>query len=91
MPKRGTLAVGLDRQPATNFTVEGTERMGNGTAATTGPAAFVFARFGGTADSRIQLPQRTLTVSELFPGETVTFPFDELTGAARESLSACFR
>ena len=32
------------------------------------------------------VPARTLTVSELFPGETVTFPFDELTGAARQSL-----
>ena len=91
-PKRGTLVVGFDGQPATRFTVEGTERMGNGTAATTGPAAFVFAQGTAGADAaHLPLPARALTVSELFPGETVTFPFDELTGAARQSLSACFR
>lgn len=87
-PKRGTLVVGFDGRSATRFTVEGTERMGNGTSATTGPAAFVFA---ATKNEPITLPSSTLTISELFPGETVTFPFAELTGAARQSLSACFR
>jgi len=86
--KRGTLSVAADRAPAARFTVEGTERMGNGTSATTGPAAFVFAQTKGGA---IALPTRTLTVSELFPGETVTFPFDQLTKTARESLASCFR
>jgi hypothetical protein len=89
--KRGTLAVSLDGQPATTYTVEGTERMGNGTSAVTGPAAFVFARFGGSADARIALPRRTLEASQLFAGETATFPFDQLTPSAREALSACFR
>ena len=64
--------------------------MGNGTSVITGPAAFVVARFG-SGDSRIELPKRTLTVSELFAGETVTFPFDELNNAARNALSACFK
>jgi hypothetical protein len=65
--------------------------MGNGGDVMTGPAAFVFARFGGSADSRIQLPTRSLTASQLFAGETVTFPFDELSKSARQALSACFR
>ena len=91
IPKEGPLAVSVDGRPVTMFKVEGKERMGNGNPVTTGPAAFVFARFGGTADARIQLPQRTLTVGELFAGETVTFPFDQLTRSAREALSACFR
>jgi hypothetical protein len=90
-PKRGTLAIALDGQTATTYTVDGTERMGNGASVTTGPAAFVFARFGGSADSRIPLPRRTLTASQLFPGETVSFPFDQLTASAREALSTCFR
>jgi hypothetical protein len=90
-PKRGTLAVSLDGQPPATYTVDGTERMGNGGAVTTGPAAFALARFGGSADARIPLPRRTLTASQLFAGETVTFPFDQLTPAAREALSACFR
>jgi hypothetical protein len=91
IPKEGPLAVSVDGRPVTMFKVEGKERMGNGNPVTTGPAAFVFARFGGTADARIQLPRRTLTVGELFAGETVTFPFDQLTRSAREALSACFR
>jgi len=89
VPKRGTLAVAIDGKPATSYTVDGTERMGNGTTATTGPAAFVIARFGG--GTRIELPKRTLTATGLFAGETVTFPFDELAKPARESLSACFK
>lgn len=87
-PKRGTLSVAFDARPAASFTVQGTERMGNGTSTTTGPAAFVFAR---TKNEAITLPTRTLTVSALFPGETVAFPFDALSPAARGALSACFR
>ena len=89
--KRGHARGCARREPATTYTVEGTERMGNGTSVTTGPAAFVFARFGGTVGSRIELPKRTLTASQLFAGEAVTFPFDQLTKSAREALSTCFR
>ena len=90
LPKRGTLAVALDGKPPAAYPVEGTERMGNGTTTTTGPAAFVIARFGGSG-SRIELPKRTLTATGLFAGETVTFPFDELATPARQALSGCFK
>ena len=90
IPKEGTLSVAYDGKPATAFTGAGKERMGNGGEVMTGPAAFTFARFGGSRDSRIPLPSRTLTIGELFAGETVTFPFDQLTTSAREALSACF-
>ena len=90
LPKRGTLSVALDGKPPAAYMVEGTERMGNGTASTSGPAAFVIARFGGRS-SRIELPKRTLTATGLFAGETVTFPFDELAKPAREALSGCFK
>jgi len=90
LPKRGTLSVALDGKPPAAYPVEGTERMGNGTTTTSGPAAFVIARFGGSG-SRIELPKRTLAASGLFAGETVTFPFDELATPARQALSACFR
>ena len=90
LPTRGTLSVAVDAKPPTAYTVEGTERMGNGTAATTGPAAFVIARFGGSG-ARIELPKRTLTATGLFAGETVTFPFDELAKPARQALSTCFQ
>jgi hypothetical protein len=90
LPKRGTLSVALDGKPPAVYMVEGTERMGNGTAATTGPAAFVIARFGGSG-ARIELPKRTLTATGLFAGETVMFPFDELANPARQALSSCFK
>ena len=90
VPKRGTLSVAMDGRPPADYTVDGTERMGNGTASTSGPAAFVIARFGG-GGSRIELPKRTLTATGLFAGEAVTFPFDELAKPARDALSTCFR
>jgi hypothetical protein len=34
-------------------------------------------------------PRKTLTISELFPGETVSFPFDELA-TAWQSFASCF-
>jgi hypothetical protein len=91
IPKEGPLAVAVDDRPETMFRVEGKERMGDGQPVTTGPAAFVFARFGGAPDSRLELPKRTLTVSGLFAGERVTFPFDQLTASARQALADCFR
>jgi hypothetical protein len=36
------------------------------------------------------LPAQTLTISDLFPDETVVFPFDRLSLTAREGLSTCF-
>ena len=90
LPKRGTLSVAVDGKPPADYTVDGTERMGNGTSSTSGPAAFVIARFGGSS-SKIELPKRTLTASGLFAGESVTFPFDQLTKSAHEALSTCFR
>jgi hypothetical protein len=90
VPKTGTLSVALDGKPPSEYTVAGTERMGNGTSATSGPAAFVFARFGGSG-TPIELPKRSLAASGLFAGETVTFPFDELANPGRQALSPCFR
>jgi hypothetical protein len=31
-----------------------------------------------------------LTISNLFPGETVVFPFDDLSEGVRRDLSGCF-
>jgi hypothetical protein len=36
------------------------------------------------------LPQKTLTITDLFPGETVVFPLDELEQADRRQLAVCF-
>ncbi len=58
------------------------ETMGNGSAVTTGLAS---ARIRGA------LPARTLTISDLFPGEAVTFPMDTLEPQARRQLESCWQ
>jgi hypothetical protein len=56
------------------------EKMGNGTAGTSGLAAALL---------HAPLPLNTLTVTDLFPGETVVFPFDDLDQVARRQLAVC--
>ena len=92
IPKRGTLTVAADEQAAVAHTVEGTETMGNGSTGTTGHAAAILVRSTpASSGSTAALPSRSLTVGGLFPGETVRFPFGDMTAADRGSLSACFR
>jgi hypothetical protein len=35
------------------------------------------------------LPEKTLTITGLFPGETVVFPFGELDQVYRRQLAVC--
>jgi hypothetical protein len=82
------ISVAADADAPVRYIVEGHETMGNGakkadgTENRTGPAATVL--------KGMQLPARTLTISSLFPNETVVFSFDGLAEAARRELSACF-
>jgi len=82
------ISVAADADDPFRYIVEGHETMGNGaknadgTENTTGPAATVL--------KGMQLPARTLTISSVFPDETVVFSFDGLAEAARHELSACF-
>ena len=82
VPKAGTLSAVVDGNPPVNYKVDGAEKMGNGSQATAGPAALSLAP--------AMLPSRTLTIGNLFPDETVVFPFGDLPQAARQSLPACF-
>ena len=82
-PNGQVLSAAADGKPLLTYKVEGTEKMGNGTNGTSGPGSAVL----GVKE----LPAQTLTIDHLFPGETVAFPFDKLTPAARQALSACFR
>jgi hypothetical protein len=42
-------------------------------------------------ESVMPLPAQTLTISNLFPDETVVFPFGGLTQTVRQTLSMCFK
>jgi hypothetical protein len=83
VPQNGRLisAVADGKTPMT-YNVEGTEKMGNGTAGTSGPGSVVLRA--------MPLPSQTLTIGNVFPDQRVVFPFSKLTSAARQALSTCF-
>jgi hypothetical protein len=82
VPKNGNqMQTMVDGKPSFQWTVEGAESMGNGQAGTSGP---------GAVSLKASLPKDRLSVTGLFPDETVVFPFGELDKKARRELSACF-
>ena len=80
-PRNGTVKASVDGGSPVGYKVAGTETMGNGSAGTTGHAAVTL--------EGLPWPGRTLTISELFPGETVVFPFEQLA-PDRQALAECF-
>ena len=76
-----TFSVSADGNAGIPHRLEGKEeRMGNGTSASTGLAAAVL---------KAPLPQQMLTITDLFPGETVVFPLSELDPADHHQLGVC--
>ena len=80
-PRNGTVRASVDGGVPMGYKVEGTEKMGNGSAGITGHAAVMLAG--------LPWPRKTLTVSDLFPGETVVFPFEQLA-PDWPAFAACF-
>lgn len=76
-----TFMVSADGSEGFPHRLEGRERMGNGSAGTTGQAS---------ATLKVPFPGKTLTVVGLFPGETVAFPVGGLDGGTRSELAGCF-
>jgi len=90
--RSGTLAASVDGNAAMQFRVEGTEKMGNGSGVVLhGLAALLLAETKrGVAATGLPFPAETLTISELFPGETATFSFANLPKDAQQQFKACF-
>jgi len=85
-PQTGrTMAVSVDGNPSAEYKFEGMESMAG--TVPTGHASFILNRGkgGGTA-----LANRSLIVADLFPGETVEFPFADLDPKAHAELRKCF-
>jgi len=82
IPKLGKLLVAVDAQEPASYAVEGKEKMGNGVGSSTGLAAIYI--------TGLALPEKSLTVSNLFPDDVVTFPFASLPAGARKGLAPCF-
>jgi hypothetical protein len=76
-----TFSVSADGNTGIPHRLEGREeKMGNSTALTTGLAA-------ATLD--VPLPEKTLSIIDLFPGESVVFPLSELDQVDRRQLAVC--
>ena len=77
-----TFFVSADGGAGIPHKLEGGEKMGNGSGDTSGVAA---------ATLNVPLADKMLTVTDLFPGETVDFPLADLDQSARQQLSVCLR
>jgi hypothetical protein len=88
----GTLAASVDGNAAARYRVEGSEKMGNGSVVVLhGLAALVLADTKrGVSRTGLPFPAESLTISDLFPGETITFSFTDLPKEARREFKACF-
>jgi hypothetical protein len=92
LPQRGTLSAVVDGKNPITYRVDGTETMGNGSPATTGPAAIsLYEPKKEPHPPRVLLPAHSLRIENLFPDEPVEFPFGDLPKTARESLAVCFQ
>jgi hypothetical protein len=91
--RTGSLTASVDGNAPVQYRVEGSEAMGNGSGAVLhDPSAVALAENKrGQSITGLPFPGRSLTVSDLFPGEAVTFSFANLPQDARRELSACFR
>jgi hypothetical protein len=78
--KERTFSVSADGAAIPQKIEGGEERMGNGQPGGTGRAS---------AGLNAPLAEKTLTVSDLFPGEQVDFPIGDLDSSARRQLAGC--
>ncbi len=79
------MSASVDRNAPVEFTIEGKESMGNGATVQSGHASVLLSDAG-----KLSFPNQSLTVRELFAGETVEFPFSALDQKIRAELRPCF-
>jgi hypothetical protein len=83
----GKLAASVDSKAQVSYLVEGMEKMGDGKGGVTKGLAAIYI---SDANTSLALPAKSLAVSDLFPGDVVTFPFANLPRGARKELAECF-
>lgn len=81
VPQSGSLSASVDGAPAVRIPVQGSETMGNGSGQILSGRAAV--------NLSLPLPKESLTIRDLFPGHTVTFPFSTLPQSALREFAAC--
>jgi hypothetical protein len=83
VPQSGSLNASVDRKAPVKFQVKGSEKMGNG-------SGVILHGLAAVQLTGLPIPAVSLTITDLFPGETVTFSFATLPADARRDLNACF-
>jgi hypothetical protein len=87
-PQTGhTVTASADGKAPVECDIEGKESMGNGATVQSGHASLVLS---SGDDRRLPLASQSLTVRDLFPGETVKFPLADLSQNAHLELGKCF-
>jgi mono/diheme cytochrome c family protein len=81
------LTASVDGNSPIEYRIDGTESMGNGNTGHSGHASVALSEGKG---ARLDLASRSLTIRELFPGETVEFPVSDLDRWALAELRTCF-
>jgi len=71
-----TMTASVDGNAPVEYRIEGTDRAS---------VVLMSGRSG-----KLALPKQSLSIRDLFPGETVEFPFEDLEKKARSELSKCF-
>ncbi len=85
VPEEGRLmTVAVDGTAPFSYKVDGGEKQGNGA---NGPGATILYL---KAVIDVPLPTQSLTISNLFPDETVVFPLESLSQTVRQDLAKCF-
>lgn len=80
--KDAVLSAASDGNAPIDYKIAGSEERFVGATGKSGTGATIL---DGTP-----LPERTLTVRGVFPGDTVVFPFGDMPAAVRRKLSTCF-
>jgi hypothetical protein len=94
VPKQGQVfSAVVDGKPLSIYKVDGTEKMGNGQAGSSGLGSITLyssSDASHAAKRSMSLPARTLTIRDAIPSETVVFPFTDLAQTEFQALWSCF-
>ena len=94
VPKEGhAISVAVDGRAPVTYQVLNEKVMFVGAVGTSGTGAAILSatkEVTGGLKRELTLPERDLTIGNVFPNETVVFPFDGLPQTARQALAKCF-
>jgi hypothetical protein len=86
-PQTGrAMTASVDGKAPVEYRIDGRESMGNGATVQAGHASVLLS-----TGRKLAFPDQSLTVRDLFDGETVEFPLRDLDRKTRTELRGCFQ